>query len=577
MSLNNETTNDFQEVDSNFPYYPPCMRCQPIIDFVNLRFQSSNIKNPIELFKTEEADNIFGVFDIKIRGEIPINSKHIHLFFTIDGSGSMGDRCADGRTKMEHIHHTLENMIRILHSKKNIEISIHIQSFDTKIKTIISGLKNIRDCELSYLTANVRSIYPGDSTNIEIALQKAKEEIENYHIENPNHEIVHIFLTDGEITLGSTDYEILKDLISSKCTNIFIGYGMDHDCDLLQHLSSNKGDEYRFIDELEKSGLVYGEVIHGILYKAIEDVTLKVSFGEIYNFQTNAWVNELEIGNLLSEQLKTFHVRSKSINDFTISIFGKTIIQTYQFQKLNIYERFMDVSTFITLSEINVDIYMFRQRTQELLYEARKSNNKKLGVFDSMRPFEELINSPFDVPKNENKIEIKKKLNDFHKVMMNYIKEKNLESDPMMKMLCDDIYIAYKTMGTSFGNMFTCARATSNGRQQAYVCSGTTAQTLLVKPRMNKIQRTTSDQTFNFEDGNDFYNINTLPFDNREDLNEIDSYIPSQDILSPFSSEGVVTLMRDISGNPTIGNTNSYDGGMNEMEAEDMNTLNIFK
>jgi hypothetical protein len=94
---------------------------------------------------------------------------------------------------------------------------------------------------------------------------------------------------------------------------------------------------------------------------------------------------------------------------------------------------------------------------------------------------------------------------------------------------------------------------------------------------MNKIQRTTSDQTFNFEDGNDFYNINTLPFDNREDLNEIDSYIPSQDILSPFSSEGVVTLMRDISGNPTIGNTNSYDGGMNEMEAEDMNTLNIFK
>ena len=119
---------------------------------------------------------------------------------------------------------------------------------------------------------------------------------------NPDHDVAHIFLTDGEITDGSQDLHLLKYLVPIDCTNIFIGYGIQHDSLLLAGLAKNKNNEYRFIDALEQAGLVYGEIIHGLFYKAIADVVLETNGCEMYDYSTNTWTTSLEIGNLLSEQ-----------------------------------------------------------------------------------------------------------------------------------------------------------------------------------------------------------------------------------------------------------------------------------
>jgi Mg-chelatase subunit ChlD len=394
MSAFNQISNSLHmEEDSEFPYVPPCMRCAPIIDYTTLRFHSSTIPFPVQIFNEEDAEYKFGIMDIKIRTEIPITTKHIHMFFTIDASGSMSDLCVDGRTKMAHIHHTLENMLRIFHENRDCNMSIHVQSFDTHIQTVISNVDNIHDSNIEELVVSIsQKIRPGGSTNIELALEKASQEIDRYHTTNPEHEIVHIFLTDGDITSGSRDYNHLLELVPKNCTNIFIGYGLDHDSELLSHLSTTKGNEYRFIDALEKAGLVYGEVIHSILYKAIEDITLSAVNAELYDYQTNTWNKEIQIGNLLSEQTKTFHVRTKNVDECYISVYGKTIIKTRQFQTINIYEKQTDVSPLHYLSEANdLGVYLFRQRTQELLYESRKISEKykkTLCSTDPMRAFD---------------------------------------------------------------------------------------------------------------------------------------------------------------------------------------------
>jgi len=530
-----QNPNQNQNQDNEFPYSPPSMRCNPIIDYGDIQFNNSTKECPIELF--EEPGWKFGIFNLKIRSEIPITKKNIHIFFTIDASGSMSDTCIDGRTKMQHILYTLENMLRIFYEKPDCNISVHVQSFDTRIYNCIEGNSNIKMENLEDLLEKIKNIRPGESTNIELALNSASESITNYKTNNPCHEIVHIFLTDGEITEGSRYYDDLNASVPKDCKNIFIGYGRDHDSKLLSILGSGKSNEYRFIDALEKAGLVYGEVIHEILYKAIEDVTITTCGCEIYDYLTNNWVNEIIIGNLLSEQKKTYHLRSKEPESCCVTVLGRTIVKTRQFQVLDgsIEEQIVCHPT-SSLINSNLTIHMFRQRTQELLYESRKMSEKLKTPEFSFTPMKK--------SKEENKQnleikEMKTKLKEFHKLMMEYMKEHELETDPIMKMLCDDIYIANKTIGTRLGNMFTCARQTSQGRQQIYTCSAVKDDYL-----DNDLENALESSALWHSTTRLMKNSNK-----RMDNEEIDDYeIQTQNNLSPYISDTVMTVMREVSG-----------------------------
>lgn len=530
----------------------------PVIEHSELRFHSDSIEMPVQLF-SEEADYKFGVLDIKIRPGIPINSKHIHILFNIDCSGSMSDQCSDGRTKMEHIVYTLKNMIRIFYKESNCNISVHIQKFDGDVAQVVSGLNNIRDRPLEALLKEIDdSIVPNGCTNIEKALETASFELASYYALNPDHEIVHVLLTDGEITNGSQNYEHLLSLVPKGCTNIFLGYGLEHDSDLLSHLACNKGNEYRFIDALEKAGFVYGEVIHGLLYKAIEDITLTSGTAEFYDFRTNKWHNSIQVGNLLSEQKKTFHVRSKTPTPglCSVSVYGKTIVKTRETQVIDIYENQCDVSTSTFAEPVNLGIYVFRQRTQELLYEAKHLSTERrqiVPVLDSMRPFEDEL-SPLPSLNNMRNVQknLKEKLNEFHQKMIAYVRDNNLQNDPIMRMLCDDIYIAYKTIGTSVGTMYTTARQSSNGNQHTYMCSAT-------QPMFRRERQRSFNANFNFgvpkkrmanasPDANTVVlNFEALELNTRETL-DIENYTPSDAFMSPFQSSSVVDVMREVSG-----------------------------
>jgi hypothetical protein len=132
--------------------------------------------------------------------------------------------------------------------------------------------------------------------------------------------------------------------------------------------------------------------------------------------------------------------------------------------------------------------------------------------------------------------ELKKKLKEFHTLLLEYIKENHLETDAFLKTLCDDIYIANKTAGTPYASMFTAARQTSQGRQQTYNCSA-----------IDSI-----DDNIKFT-GKNIFRPNLINRNYNDQDDNIDNYQISQDALSPYSTLGVVSIMRGVSGDDTIG------------------------
>jgi hypothetical protein len=103
--------------------------------------------------------------------------------------------------------------------------------------------------------------------------------------------------------------------------------------------------------------------------------------------------------------------------------------------------------------------YIYRQRVQELLYGASNiTNTERLFYRHAYR--DEDVEA--EIPT------LKETMRDLFLDMKNYMKNNNLTEDVFWKVMLDDIYIVYKTMGTRFYHMYAASRKLSQGRQYTY-------------------------------------------------------------------------------------------------------------
>jgi hypothetical protein len=91
---------------------------------------------------------------------------------------------------------------------------------------------------------------------------------------------------------------------------------------------------------------------------------------------------------------------------------------------------------------------VFRQKTLECLFETNEYNK----------------DHEFYCTINDD-MQIKIKLRDLLKEMKKFMDDNALREDLFMKLLCDDIVTAFKTIGTSAGIMYTTSRQTSQATQ----------------------------------------------------------------------------------------------------------------
>jgi len=425
------------------------------LQFTNININNEQIPVPIKNAK-------FGILNLHAV-PAPISTDFHDFVFMVDCSASMSDHCSDGRTKMQHIIHTLKNMILYFKENPDIKHHITINCFDEKIYNIIDRC-SVTSKNFDNIIVKIDQIVPRNGTNIELALQNIRETINEIKESFPEHQdnICTIFMTDGDVTVGNRDAHTLSQLVDRSTTNAFIGFGMHHDAALLNTISDGNNSAYYFIDKLENSGYVYGEILHDILYKLLKNITINVENGFIYDFKNNIWVTSLTISEIVSEANKIYHICSNNSDECLVNI-GAT----------NVYSA-IDICLTIMSEETDEDLtkYNYRQRTLQHLFvvkdflKRKRAENTNISLFD-------YVNNNVDKTLQKERTEIQQSLMQFIKEMKQFMTDNNLVEDKFMKNLCDDIYICYQTFDTKFGDMYVSARLTSQGTQRCYTASHT--------------------------------------------------------------------------------------------------------
>ena len=358
------------------------------------------VPNPIQ-----EAH--FGILNLQAITAARTNAPQ-EIICICDESGSMEYICPDGGSKISHLIHTLKNIARFIIPFDNVYLSVY--AFNDKFRMIIERIK-ITEENLSEILNKFDKIHPHGSTDIQLALRSTTEVIDSILIAHPYHSVHNLFMTDGEPTAGSHDKDVLKSLVNTNIYNSFIGFGTDHDSYLLNYLCNfdNKKSNYYFIEAIEKAGLVYGEILHGILYKLLDEVLITIDNGLIYDFKNNQWVSKLFIGDLVGEATKNYHLITSTPAICSIILDFKFNGERNCLSVEQIIDETCDFTKFI-----------FRQRTLQLLFEAQEIQNKKFIA----KPFPySMFGNSHPKTNREEILQIKQLLRAFLEELKKYIEE----------------------------------------------------------------------------------------------------------------------------------------------------------
>ena len=446
---------------------------------------------------------------------VEITDKTQYILFTIDRSSSMKENGKDGQTKLYHVKNVFKNMLEFL-AKQTHETAIYIgvQTFDTDVEIIIPRVRISPD-NVDELVASIWKIEPRGFTNIQKALVQANKLLRDATTATAiQPQMTHIFMTDGSPTIGCMNFQELNALVASGIYNDagdeievihqFIGIGLDHNSHLLHLLGENKNGEYYFIDNAENAGVLYGELLHRILYISLFDVVIK-TMSEIcgggggillYDWKTNEWVNEITEKSFVGDAVKTYHVASQRadvdfVNEMILCVHAWNRYDELEIEYVPFTLTLAPDTTPTTTplathtpTPTPLECYVYRQKVLEMLYKSKQQHNtntakqqhnndnnaninpynfiKRRAVRDAPRNYEK------EIEEKEKKQEHKKELKLFYREMKQFMKEKGFLENVFMLNLCNDIEICYNTFDTTYGHMFSATRQSTQANEMTY-------------------------------------------------------------------------------------------------------------
>jgi hypothetical protein len=420
------------------------------------------------------------------------------IYVSVDASGSMEEiatkRGQSAQTKMDFVHLTLTNMIEYIASQEtenpHAEFYLAIVSFDSSAKCVLLTCR-VTSENKDNIIQMITNIKPCGGTNF----QKCFHEIarlmssENQYIENdssiPDNFVhrMHIFMTDGANNEGEKNIQRLAAFLTptfpetenaasaipsttQKTTKqIMIGYGPDHDSTMLQNLCLQfpKSKQW-FIDDVEKTGCIFGEILWSALNTAFSDVILSSNV-EIYDFADMSWKNEIAIDDLIHDSSRTFYVRvpysietvSCKLTYFSTESPANT---SHTNQTLIIYS---NQSEIIDETSAQASLPIMNEKVEHELWrlDTIMTIDQALKFLQNIR----LMSHTTSIVEKNRLIDV---VTAFQEKFLMYVIDKTLCQDPFMIQLADDLFVCISgLMAANIGERYVAARQASQIQQRA--------------------------------------------------------------------------------------------------------------
>ena len=462
------------------------------------------------------------------------------MYGSIDCSGSMGEYASryqqsqqQQNTKMHFVHETLNNMVETIISQQeefsHVEFYLALVKFHSTATCVLHPVRVTLDSKDEILRI-ISLISPLNGTNFEKCFKEMAHLISNesQHIspsdDIPQHCVqrMHVFLTDGDNNEGNKSIPHLASILNATAvqpTQIMIGYGTDHDSTTLQSLCTHFPNSRQwFIDDIEKTGCIFGEILWSSVNAAFTKVSISTPHAEVYDFETMQWKNEICLGDFAYDSSRTYYIRAPWQHDDLACKFTYTSIEAPQDTSCEIVTP-MNYAETPETKDTEVEKELWRLDTITTI-------DKSIQFFKTMRrmTFQDQVTE---------KARLIEEITAFQEKFLKYATDNNLIEDPYIIQLADDLFVCINGLAvSSIGERYIAARQASQIQQRAVTINDITPlqreiieSTPIAEDEVPAVSRTRG-RTASFTPGN-MASMMIQPID--------DDYVPSAYMCTPIS------------------------------------------
>jgi len=182
----------------------------------------------------------------------------VHLCCVIDTSASM-----ETDYKLANVKQSLQFLLDFLGPQDKISVI----TFSETARTILNQVA-VTAAERDNIRARLSIIRVESNTNLSAGIVQSRDSLE---VDTSNIKQGILLLTDGHANLGLTLPADIIELVHNTIgkfsgTSIScVGYGTDHNAELLQNISTEGGGSYYVVNNLEDVAIVFGDVLGGLV------------------------------------------------------------------------------------------------------------------------------------------------------------------------------------------------------------------------------------------------------------------------------------------------------------------------